>query len=489
MIMKYNNPIIKGFYPDPSVCRAGERFYLVCSTFQYMPGVPVFESEDLINWNQIGNALTRPSQVDLASVPSSGGVFAPTIRYHKGRFYMVTTNDTLHKNFYVYTDDITGEWSEPIFVDQGGIDPSLLFDNGKVYFTSNGGDDFGDHGVTQCEIDIETGRKLTPSKTIWHGTGGRYLESPHLYKIGSYYYLTAAEGGTEYGHMIVCARSKNPMGPFENCPNNPVLTNRNKGGFEIQGAGHGDLIQSASGEWFIIHLAFRQIGQYEMYHHLGREVYMVPVHFDDDGWFTCGNDGTTEFEYDIDAASPQAPIHDYTLSNIDRKLMLLYLRDYKPDNYILDDSCYTLKGDETTIDMPGSPTFIGIRQQAMNGSLSCKISVLGKGEAGITIYMDENHHYDLLIRKEHDACFAVLMLNIGNIKHKEKIVPLKNDSAMMSVQFTSHEYNFYVNDEFMGTGLTRYLSSEVAGGFTGVLFGMYAQGDITANYTDYLLKQ
>ena len=130
--MLYKNPVISGFYPDPSVCRAGDRYYLVCSSFQYFPGVPLFESEDLVNWKQIGHVLTRKSQVDLQTVPSSGGVFAPTIRYNDGHFYMVTTNDTTHKNFYVTTDDIYGEWSDPVIVDQDGIDPSLLFENGKA---------------------------------------------------------------------------------------------------------------------------------------------------------------------------------------------------------------------------------------------------------------------------------------------------------------------------------------------------------------------
>lgn len=138
--MKIHNPIIRGFYPDPSICEAEGKYYIACSSFQYLPGVPVFESEDLVNWKQVANALTRTTQVELHKVPSSGGVFAPTLRYHEGIFYMVTNNNTFGKNFYIYTDDIKGEWSEPIFVDQEGIDPSLLFDNGKVYFTSNGND-------------------------------------------------------------------------------------------------------------------------------------------------------------------------------------------------------------------------------------------------------------------------------------------------------------------------------------------------------------
>ena len=133
----YNNPVLKGFYPDPSVCFADGKYYMVNSSFQYFPGVPLFESEDLVNWTQIGHVLTRKDQVMLEKINSSGGVFAPTIRYHDGRFYMVTTNDTTHQNFYVYTDDIHGEWSDPIYVDQGGIDPSLFFEDGKTYFMSN----------------------------------------------------------------------------------------------------------------------------------------------------------------------------------------------------------------------------------------------------------------------------------------------------------------------------------------------------------------
>jgi len=171
--MKYTNPVLKGFYPDPSVCFANGKYYMVNSSFQFFPGVPLFESDDLVNWTQIGHVLTRKSQVELDKINSSGGVFAPTIRYNNGRFYMITTNDTTHRNFYVYTDDIYGEWSEPITVDQGGIDPSLLFDGDHVYFIINGADDEGEGGVVQCEINIETGEKRTKSKCIWKGTGGR----------------------------------------------------------------------------------------------------------------------------------------------------------------------------------------------------------------------------------------------------------------------------------------------------------------------------
>lgn len=200
--MQYTNPVIKGFYPDPSVCCANGKYYLACSSFEYFPGVPLFESTDLVNWEQIGHVLTRKSQVMLEKVRSSGGVFAPTLRYHNGRFYMVTNNNSTQTNFYVYTDDIYGEWSDPITVEQSGIDPSLYFEGDKTYFISNGSDDSGTYGIIQCEINIETGEKLCESTCIWQGSGGRYIESPHMYKIGDTYYLIAAEGGTEYGHMV-----------------------------------------------------------------------------------------------------------------------------------------------------------------------------------------------------------------------------------------------------------------------------------------------
>ena len=167
--MKYKNPIIKGFYPDPSVCAANGKYYMVCSSFQFFPGVPLFESSDLVNWKQIGHCLTRKSQLELDGARSSGGVYAPTIRFNDGRFYMVTTNTSTGENFYIFTDDIYGEWSEPIIIKQGGIDPSLLFDDGHAYFISNGADDNGVEGVTQCEINIETGEKLSASKNIWCG--------------------------------------------------------------------------------------------------------------------------------------------------------------------------------------------------------------------------------------------------------------------------------------------------------------------------------
>ncbi len=490
--MQYTNPVLKGFYPDPSVCAANGKFYLACSSFQYFPGVPLFESDDLVNWTQIGHVLTRRSQVMLEKVASSGGVFAPTLRYHDGRFYMVTNNNTSSENFYVYTDDIYGEWSEPITVDQGGIDPSLLFDQGHVYFISNGQDDKGVNSVIQCEIDIETGKKLSPSKPIWQGAGGRYLESPHMYHIGNSYYLVVAEGGTEYGHMIAYGKSENVWGPFENYPHNPVLTNRNKAPEIIQGIGHGDLVQKADGSWYIMALGFRQIHPWQPFHHLGRETFLIPVSFHSDGWFTAGN-GTAEASYEIPGSFVQQIKREYTFENTHWDLDWIYLRHPHPENYQKEAHRLILHGTDVTLEDVDSPTFIGIRQKDFRMNLSVKVS-LDQGEAGLTLYMDEMQHYDLAVRTDAEGYEAVLKINIGTAKHTLAVFSLTENCTGLLVTADPLEYHFYLISENasgqesrteLGMGYTKYLSSEVAGGFTGVIMGLYAIGENTAVFTDF----
>lgn len=489
--MKYNNPIIKGFYPDPSVCFANGKYYLVSSSFQYFPGVPLFESEDLVNWTQIGHVLTKKNQIMLEKINSSGGVFAPTIRFHEGRFYMVTTNDTTHQHFYVYTDDIHGEWSDPITVDQNGIDPSLYFEGDKTFFISNGSDDEGKPGVVQCEIDVTTGKKLSPSICIWQGSGGRYLESPHLYKIGDWYYLMAAEGGTEYGHMVTYSRSKSIWGPFENYPSNPVLTNRNKAPYIIQGIGHGDLIQDTNGDWHILCLGFRQMHIWHTFHQLGREVFLMPVTFHEDGWFTAGEDGTAVETYEIHGDFAQNEKKEYTFANTKWDIDWCYMRHPHLDNYKFETNKLTLHGTKITLDDVDSPTFLALRQRDFIGKLTCHVSI-DDGEAGITVYMCENEHYEIAIRKNGTQYECILKLNIGTIKHTETIIPIDGPEADLCIDMTNEEYTFKLlgsKEITLGMGMARYLSSEVSGGFTGVLFGLYAVGENnTAIFTDFNCK-
>lgn len=495
--MKIKNPVLKGFYPDPSVCRANGKYYMVCSSFQYFPGVPLFESDDLINWKQIGHCITRSSQINLKEVNSSGGIFAPTIRYNDGVFYMVTTNDTYHQNFYITTTDIYGEWSEPIFVDQGGIDPSLYFEDGKTYFMSNGSDEDGNGCIFQCEIDVKTGRKLTESIPLWKGSGGRYLESPHLYKIEDRYYLMAAEGGTEYGHMITYARGSSPFGPFENFADNPVLTNRNLGGHQstVQGIGHGDLVQDDEGNTYIFCLGFRQEGMWMPYHHLGREVFMAPVNWTEDGWFTAGDNGIVKEEMEVPLANVKQEA-DYSVSLeklAQAPCRLIYLREPKMENYDLSKEVFRLRGTKTTLFEVASPTFAGIRQSEFDTELSCSISV-EKGEAGITYYMDEGNHYDILVHKKDGVASVSLRIVIAgfNMCLKSQPIEITDDKAFAKMRVVSDSTNYYFytiieeKEIFMGTAPTKYLSSEVCGGFSGVVTALYAvNDDETGEWTEF----
>ena len=497
--MKIQNPIIRGFYPDPSICKANGKYYLACSSFQFFPGVPIFESEDLVNWKQIGHCLTRNDQVALHQIPSSGGVFAPTLRYHDGTFYMVTNNNTYDKNFYISTKNIYGEWSDPIFVDQGGIDPSLLFDNGKVYFTSNGTGDDGKPCIYQCEINVETGEKLTDSIPVWSGNGGRYLESPHLYHIGDWYYLMAAEGGTEYGHMITYARSREPFGPFESYQGNPVLTNRNLGGnlSTIQGIGHGDLIEDEKGNFFIVCLGFRQIGTWEAYHHLGREVFMAPAFFQEDGWFTAGNNGivTEWMDVNLTADEQKQGIYDVSFEKMDlSNPRWCYLRDYHRENYRFEDGVMSLKGTAITLEEADTPTFVGVRQSEFDTKLTVTVSGEAK-EAGLTFYMDEDEHYDLAVIREKGDKRVIARVKVGDAQAVLKSVEVTEEDVILEAESTPSEYFFYVRKgdtrELLGSARSKYLSSEVAGGFTGVVMGLYAvdNEEKWAEFKDLYWKQ
>lgn len=591
--MKYVNPVVRGFYPDPSVCYAKGKYYMVNSTFQYFPGVSLLESEDLVHWKQIGNVLTRKSQVYLEKINSSGGVFAPTIRYNDGHFYMVTTNDTTRENFYVTTDDIHGEWSDPVKVDQGGIDPSLLFIDGRAYFVSNGEDDDGIGGVTQCEIDIKTGKKLSASRNIWKGNGGRFLESPHVYKIGDWFYLMAAEGGTEYGHMITISRSKDIFGPYENCPHNPILTNRNKAPFIIQGVGHGDLIEGPDGNYYILCLGFRQMGIWMAYHQLGREVFLVPVRFDENGWPVVGNDGTMDESYEVPIkgeGNERNVAEEISRSGLDifSNPEWLYMRhphmenykkvsqvgekagekagekvgekvdkkvDKKENNGNTSDECIELVGTSETLDDVASPTFVGLRQREFNGALTVNMSLnvseaSGKigsannaaavaeellkevlkeeGEkkvladklhsvsfAGVTAFMTENEHYEVGIEVRNDGLYAVKRISLGEAKvnaveiklpaeiktesktdseteiTKESKAESKVDTFKLELGFNNSSYLFkvyYGGKEYdLGSASAKYLTSEVAGGFTGTLLGMFA-ANVTARFSEFELK-
>jgi alpha-N-arabinofuranosidase len=483
--MRYTNPVIPGFYPDPSVCRVGEDYYLVTSTFEYFPGVPVFHSRDLIHWRQIGHCLTRKSQLPLEGARSSGGIYAPTIRYHDGTFYMVTTNVTGGGHFYVHTHDPHGEWSEPVWVEGVEIDPSLFFDDdGKVYFT------YKARGtIYQKEIDIETGQALSENRPLWAGTGGQHPEGPHLYKIDGRYYLMLAEGGTSYGHMETIARSETPWGPFEGCPHNPILTHRSTGS-PIQATGHAELFQAHDDSWWMVFLGIRPHGYYPPCHHLGRETFLAPVSWTDDGWPVIGQDGMVSLEMETQTL----PLHPWdeesARDDFDEPNLCLYwnfLRNPRPEDWSLSDrpGWLRLTGSAINLDAVDSPAWIGRRQRHFDCRAATLLDFAPQNdgeEAGLTAFMNEHHHYEIAVmRLEGERCIIVRR-RIGSLSAIVAKGKIGAGPIRLEVEANREMYSFSYTlgkqePRALAQGETRHLSTEVAGGFTGVYFAMYATGN------------
>lgn len=274
----WRNPVVPGCYPDPSVCRVGDDYYLAASTFEYVPGIPILHSRDLVHWTTIGHAVA--DLPGLRQVASSQGLFAPTLRHIGGRFVMVTTLMPDGRSFFVTADDPAGPWGAPIFVDdEWSMDPSLMEDaDGTVYFTRHGEGRHG--GVFQAVIDLTTGALDAPPREIWRGTDGIWPEGPHLYRVGDWYVLLISEGGTSYDHSLTVARSRSPWGPFEAYPGNPILTHRHLPDHPLQAIGHADLVDTPDGAWFMVLLGIRPV---DRAHHLGRETFLAPVRWVD-GW-------------------------------------------------------------------------------------------------------------------------------------------------------------------------------------------------------------
>ncbi|MEY4387870.1 MAG: hypothetical protein RLY20_3153, partial [Verrucomicrobiota bacterium] len=266
------NPILPGFHPDPSICRVGDDYYIANSTFEWFPGVPIHHSRDLVNWQIIGHALTRTSQLDLRGIVDHGGVWAPSLSYADGQFWLIYTNIRTcgmgrpFKDIGIYLTtarDIREPWSEPTVLNSIGFDPSLFHDDDGRKWLLNMEWDFrkGRHrfaGIVVQEYDPRTGKLVGPQTKILE-KANILTEGPNLYKHDGWYYLMLAEGGTGWNHGISAARSRNLLGPYELDPQPSVLTSRDDATLTLQKAGHGELVQAPSGEWFLAHLASRPL--------------------------------------------------------------------------------------------------------------------------------------------------------------------------------------------------------------------------------------
>ncbi|UGQ13972.1 glycoside hydrolase family 43 protein [Yinghuangia sp. ASG 101] len=276
------NPILPGFYPDPSICRAGDAYYLAASSFEYFPGVPIFRSTDLIRWEQVGNALDRATQLKVVRGLEAGsaGVYAPTLRYRDGTFWLVTTNvvDRADGHLIVHSTDPAQGWSDPVYTKGAhGIDPDLAWDEAGTCFLT-----WPDaHRIMQAAVDPLTGQLLSEPRLLWTGTGLAYSEAPHLYSRNGWWYLVIAEGGTERGHAVSVARSRSITGPFDPHPANPVFSHRSTG-HPVQNTGHADLVELPDGRWAMVYLGVRPRGSSPRFHVNGRETFLAGVEWADD---------------------------------------------------------------------------------------------------------------------------------------------------------------------------------------------------------------
>lgn len=475
----YTNPIIPGFYPDPSVCRVGDDYYLVNSTFEYFPGVPVFHSKDLVNWKQIGHCIHREDQIK-----GEVNIFAPTIRYHKGTFYMITTNVSYKGNFFVTAANPAGPWSEAIWIDMPEIDPDLFFDdNGRSYVVTS--------AFELAEIDIETGKLLSERRKIWNATGGRYPEAPHIYKKDGFYYLMAAEGGTEEAHMVTIARSHNIWGPYINNPSTPIATHVNVAGMgqPIQGIGHADIIQAHDESWWMMIHGYRSVTGYPPHHILGRETCLVPVSWPKGGWPVVNGNGSVPVKMTCPTLPLKPVAAQPTRTNFNEKELSLewnYVQPPTEGNFKLntEKGTLTLQGSALKIGEKGNPTFVGRRLTNIQFEATTRMEFSPKNEneeAGM-ILLNNGSHFDILVYNKGGKRYLAVKLQFGQTIYKSKEVVLAPGFVDLKIEGNGPEFIFSYaqnNGEFkvLEKADARFLSTQTVGWFTGLYVGLYATGN------------
>lgn len=490
---RFRNPVLPGCHPDPSVCRVGEDFYLATSSFHAWPGLPLFHSRDLVHWRPVGHAMDRPSQLDLRGCPSSLGLFAPTLRHHGGRFWLVGTHVGLRRNFLLSAEHISGPWSDPLWLDWPGIDPSLYFDelDGSCHLTGNGGF-HGDEpkGIYQARFDPHSGQLLSPRRLIWAGTGAKAPEGPHLYRHGGWVHLLIAEGGTEAGHMVSSARSRAPDGPFEPSPHHPVLSHRSLE-HPIQATGHADLVQLANGRWWALLLGHRPapVPFAPARHHLGRETLLAPVRWTADGWPLIGNEqGRVELEMAAPELSP-APVPPLD-DGLDQGRLPLHWQGLRalPQGRVRFDEqpgALVLHGDATGLDGTDGLVFVGRRQQHFDCAVAVHLHFAptqAGDEAGLTAYLSEGFHVALALAWHEGRRQLILRRRVGTLWRIERALPWAADEACLQLRTDAAWQHWSASRpgqaaQALGATECAFLSTEIAGGFTGALLGLYATGN------------
>ena len=478
-MMQYENPILRGFHPDPSICRVGGDFYLVVSSFEYFPGIPIYHSTDLVNWKQIGNCLQRAEEFPLMDVGDSGGVWAPTIRWHDGKFYVTATLEK-YGNFIVTADDPAGVWSSPLWLEEiGGIDPSLYFEDGRAYYCTNESLD-GQEMISMQEINLDSGKIIGKRYALWSGIGAHFIEAPHVYRIGDWYYLLAAEGGTFYTHMVTAARSKRLMGPYESCPHNPILTNMCDPTWDVLCAGHADLVDDLQGNWWMVHLGIR-LARRTMTH-LGRETFLTPVTWQD-GWPVCGKQRKAVLHEKGPLTARQEPAAPFVadLSRTAWEPEWIFLRRPDMGNYLRQPGCLLLKPTVKTL-QDQNPTFAAIRPLDFDCLTEVAFDFQPErqgDEAGLTVRLDKQFYIQCTVGYASRGRMLTLALQAEDMTHVIARARIAEGEVGLKMAADKEKYSFQysVNGtswQYLGRASTRFVATEIMGrSFTGTVIGLY----------------
>ena len=331
--MMIRNPILPGFNPDPSIVRVGDDYYIATSTFEWFPGVQIHHSRDLINWRLLTRPLRRASQLNLLGDPDSCGVWAPCLTFHDNLFYLVYTDVKRYgrttvggasgaslrdfHNYVVTSPSIEGDWSDPVYLNSSGFDPSLFHDDdGRKYLLNM----LWDHrpgrnrfaGIVLQEYSAQEQKLTGARQLIFEGTSLGFTEGPHVYKREGFYYLLTAEGATGWGHAVTLARARELTGPYELHPDKYILTSRHRPDIELQRAGHADLVETQTGETYMVHLCGRPLRNRGRCV-LGRETAIQKMIWSSDGWLrTADGEGVPRMEVEV----PQLPVHPFSKSPV-----------------------------------------------------------------------------------------------------------------------------------------------------------------------------
>ena len=523
----FKNPILAGGYPDPSICKVGDTFYLVNSSFEYFPGLPIHKSTDLINWELIGHGLHRESQasstVNLVDVQSNGGIHAPTIRYNKGVYYIISTNvyydaennKTDMVNFIITANNPAGPWSDPIHIEGApGIDPDLFFDdNGKVWYVGNQAPENprfdGEGEIWLQELDLNEYSLIGERHLLWRGAcGGVWAEGPHMYKKDGKYYLIIAEGGTSFNHAVMVAMSENIEGPYISNPRNPILTSRHLSYDNwVNSTGHGDIVELDDGRYYMVILGIRN--EINRGSNMGRETFIAPLSWEREPFEWKENkdlwpvvspiSGKVEKENEV-IFTNSTQINSYNFrDDFNSKTLGLkwnFRRLPLENIYSLDkrEGFLRIFSNQNIIKERHRAALMGFKQNQTNFEYFTSMNFNpenNKSEAGISIFQKDDNYLNFTVVKK-DGNFFIKVSAYNNNKlilKDEQLIPDYKGKIKLKISSEDGEYKLFYSTRGFRYRLFDKLKNDIllSKGYTGAHIGLYitSNGEDSNDYVDF----